>query len=235
MAESTKLWWYWRNKNDKVLTRSLIQFFLAASCTVGFIAAGIASSFVVTNSDLEVLVRSPLCGIVNYSAPADMSGSYVDTISAVSLPYAEECYRNQTILPARCKAYVHSQTGFTTEKAACPFDVKFCTTDASGNLSVIALDSGLVDLNDAFGLNLPTKDRVRYRRRTTCAVLPLEGRTTIVDARDFPDALQLGPDIPGEQLLLVHYGDRPVLGEWRNTTIFSSLLRGNYSKSFSTR
>jgi hypothetical protein len=234
MAESTKLWWYWRRKNNKVLTRSLVQLFLATSCTVSFIVAGIASSFVVTSSDLEVLVQSPFCGIVNHSAPAEVGLSYVIAVSAVSDPYAQECYRNQTTLPARCKAYVHSRVDFTTEKAACPFDVKFCGASTLGNSSAIALDSGLVDINAAFGFNLPEKDRVKYRRRTTCAILPLEGRTTIVDARNFPDILQGGPDIPGEQFLIAHYGNRPDLGEWSNTTAFYSLLRGNYSAKYTT-
>jgi hypothetical protein len=232
MAETAKLWWYWRKRNDKVLTRSLIQFFLAIFCMVGFLVASITSSFVVSTSDLEVLVRSPLCGVVSYSTPPELVYNHITAISAISTPYAEECYRNQTVLPARCKAFVQPRISFTTERAACPFDIKFCTLSRTGNIFAIALDSDLVDLNAAFGLNLPKKDEVRYRRRTICTVLPLEGRTSIVDARDFPDALQATPDIPGEQLLIAHYGERPVFGEWRNTTTFYSLLRGNTSARF---
>jgi hypothetical protein len=235
MAESTKLWWYWRNRNDKVLARSLVQFLLATSCTVSFIAASIASSFVVSSSDLEILVRSPFCGGVNGSVPSEILINFNAAVGAVSIPYVEECYRNQTVLPARCKAYVNPRVGFTTERVACPFDGRFCAADTLGNLPAIAFDSGLVDPNAAFGLNLPKKDQVKYRRRTTCAVLSLEGRTSIVDARDFPDVLQQGPDIPGERFLLAHYGDRPNLGEWRNTTATLSLVRNNYSSAYTTR
>jgi hypothetical protein len=238
MAESTKLWWYWRKRNEKVLTRSLIQFFLATSCTVVFVTASIASSFVVNNSDLEVLVRSPLCGNVDIAASIsdDVNRNYVAAINTASIPYAEECYQNKKLLPTRCKAYVHPRISFTTEQAACPFDVKFCVANTSTTNSAIALDSGLVDLNAGFGLNLPKKDRVSYRRRTTCAVLPLGGRTTVVNGSDFPDALQAVPDIiPNEQLLLMHYGDRPALGEWKNTTVLYSLLRGNFSKRYTMR
>jgi hypothetical protein len=235
MAESTRLWWYWRKRNQKVLMRSLIQFSLATFCTIGFITVSIASSFVVNSSDLEVLVRSPLCGLVNYnSTPADVARNYTDAVGIFSKPYARECYWDKTIFPARCKTFINPRISFTTERAACPFDARFCLASASGVDSVIALDSGLVDLNAAFGLNLPKRDRVKYRRRTTCAVLPLEGRTTVVDAQDFPNALQTGPVMPGEQLLLLHYGERPRLGEWSNTTSYLSILRTIYTSTFST-
>jgi hypothetical protein len=229
MAETTKLWWFWRRKNDKVLIRSLIQFLLATSCTIGFIAAGIASSFVVSNSDLEVLVRSPLCGTIHISSSVDASRNYITAVKTAAIAYAEECYQNRTLLNARCKAYIRPRTSFTTEQAACPFDHEFCIAHSSVANSAIALDSGLVDINDGFGFNLPTEDRVSYRRRTTCTVLPLEGRTTIVNASDFPDALQANHDVPGEQLLLAHYGEYRFLGNWKNTTVFLSFIQGNFS------
>jgi hypothetical protein len=184
---------------------------------------------VVSNTDLEVLVLSPLCGSIDYLASMDASRNYVATVSTTSVPYAEECYREQTLLPARCKAYVHPRISFTTERAACPFDQKFCIANTSASNPAVLLDSGLVDLNDGFGFNLPDRDRISYRRRTTCAVLSLEGRTSIVNASDFPDALQANRDIPGEQLLLTHYGERTALSQWKNTTTFLSLLYGNFS------
>jgi hypothetical protein len=236
IAESTKLWWTWRRRNDKVLVRSLVQFILAISCTIAFIAASIASSFVVSNSDLEVLVYSPLCGTTGDVPGNDLARSYVSSIKAASVPYAEECYQGQDILPARCKVYLHPRIKFSTEEAPCPFDTKFCHGNASSARSAIALDSGLVDLNVAFGFNLPKKDRVSYRRRTTCTVLPLEGRTTIVNASDFPDDHQALPDIiPDEKFLLMHYGENPTLKEWNNVTGFSSLLRGNFTTGYTLK
>jgi hypothetical protein len=229
MAESTKLWWCWRRRGERVFLRSLVQFLLAASCTIGFIVASIASSFVVNSSDLEVLVRSSLCGTVYFSASVDASRNYIAAVKTASVPYAEECYQNQTIPTARCKAYVHPRISFTTEETACPFDQSFCTVNISTTSAAITLDSGLVDLNNGFGFNFPEKDRIRYRRKTTCSVLQLDGRTSIVNASDFPDALQSNPDSPGEQLLLTHFGERQNLGEWKNTTMFLSLWQGNFS------
>lgn len=45
--------------------------------------------------------------------------------------------------------------------------------------SAIAFDSGLIDVNDAFGLNLQDTDRLRFRRRDVCAIVPTEGHTRI--------------------------------------------------------
>jgi hypothetical protein len=189
MAESAKLWWSWRRRNDKVMLRSMTQFLLATACTFGFIAASISSSFVVNSSDLEVLVESSSCGHVDYALPLDAYRAQVAAIRAISLPYAQECYRNQTILPARCKAYVRPSISFTSEKVPCPYDTSFCLTNSSKTQQAFAVDSGLVDLNSGFGLNLPRRDRVSYRRRTTCAVLPLAGHTTVINASDFPKGL----------------------------------------------
>jgi hypothetical protein len=52
--------------------------------------------------------------------------------------------------------------------------------------TAIAVDSGLVDINELFGLNLSRKDKVEFRKRTTCAVLPLEGHVDVMKAADHP-------------------------------------------------
>jgi hypothetical protein len=205
-------------------------FFLATTCTVGFIAASICSSFVVNNTDLEVLVQSPFCGHVNYSLPLDAYRAQIAAIRSVSMPYAQECYRNQTILPARCKAYTHPSISLTSQEVPCPFNSSFCVVE-SGPQQAFAVDSGLVYLNRGFGLNLPRGDRVSYRRRTTCAVLLLAGYTIVLNSTEFPESLRENALFPGEQLMLFHYGERPDLGAWKNVTMLSNLLLANLSKS----
>jgi hypothetical protein len=69
MADSAKLWWLWKKRSNRVLLRSLPQFLLAFLCAVGSIAASISSSYVVSSSELKVLVSSPSCGHVNSSQP----------------------------------------------------------------------------------------------------------------------------------------------------------------------
>jgi hypothetical protein len=234
VAESTKLWWSWRKRNNRVLVRSLTPFLLASFCTVGFIAASITSSFVVNNSDLEVLVHSPFCGHLNSSMPINAARVQLAAIRAVSGAYAEDCYQNFTILPARCKAYVKPRINYTIARVPCPFNTEFCTDVGHGleSTPAVAVDSGLVELNRGFGLNLPPKDRVSYRRKTTCSVLQLAGRTSIINASDFPPSLRTRDTYPEEELMLLHLGDRPQFGDWKNVTTFASLLTINVTKGY---
>ena len=232
MADSAKLWWLWRKRSDRVLVRSLPQFSLAFLCAVGSIAASISSSYVVSSSDLEVLVSSPLCGHVNSSQPINAFRAQSNAIRSIAAPYAQGCYRNTTVLPVRCQAFVRPYIAFTSEKVACPFNATFCMGSESDNHPAVAVDSGLIDLNDGFGLNLPKRDRVSYRRRTTCTVLPVVDRTSILNASDFPARLQSHDAFPGEQVMLFHDGEHPSLGDWKNTTMFLSLVRANMSSSF---
>jgi hypothetical protein len=233
MADSVKLWWSWKKRNDGVLLRSLIQLLLATLCSVGFVATSIFSSFVVNTSDLEVLVNSPSCGLINTTLPVNMFRIQLAAVASLSTPYAQECYHNSTILPARCKAFVRPSIPFTTEKVPCPFASEFCTGADVDSSSAVALDSGLVDLNDGFGLNLPEKDRVYYRRRTTCTVLPLSGHATVIDASELPWSVYNRLALPGEQALVLHYGDRPNLGDWKNATFVYSLMSTNMSRTLS--
>ena len=234
MADSVKLWWFWRQRSNRALTRSLVQFLLGALCTIGFVVASIFSSYVVTTSDLEVLVDSPLCGRVNRSLPLDNIRMQDATLRSFSTPYAQECYHSQTILPARCRAFVRPSVPFTVERVPCPFDTEYCTEEDSNTLPAIALDSGSIDLNEGFGMNLPRTERVSYRRRTTCAVLPLSGHITVLNASDVPDYFwgENRARYPEEQAVILHYGERPNLGAWKNITVLYSLLKTNVSKSY---
>jgi hypothetical protein len=232
MADSIKLWWTWRKRTKRVTVRSLFQFILAFSCSIGILAVSIFSSYVVNTTDLEVLVKSPFCGFVNDTVSVDAQRSWVSAITSTSVPYAEECYQNRTILSAVCKAYMRASVPFETQHPACPFSTEFCQ-DANGNASqAVAFDSGVVDLNHGFGLNLAKRDGVGYRRRTTCAVLPLAGHASHTNASDIPDAIWNRQTYPGEEAFQVHYGDRPALGGSKNATFFTSLLGANMSAGF---
>jgi hypothetical protein len=126
MADSAKLWWLWKKRSDRVLLRSLPQFLLAFLCAVGSIAASISSSYVVSSSELKVLVSSPSCGHVNSSQPINALRAQSDAIRSVAAPYAQECYHDSTLLPTRCQAFVRPYIPFTSQKVACPFNTIFC-------------------------------------------------------------------------------------------------------------
>ncbi|KAF2826710.1 hypothetical protein CC86DRAFT_349711 [Ophiobolus disseminans] len=234
MADSAKLWWSWRKRNDRVLARSLTQFLLATLCTAGFLVAGIFSSYVVETSDLEVLVSSPLCGRINRTLPTDAERIQIGDIHSLAVPYSQECYHNQSILPARCKAFVRPNIPINSEMVSCPFAADFCVGQ-KGGLPAVAIDSGLVDLNKGFGMNLPRKDGVKYRRRTTCSVLPIAGRTTVKNGSDLPRFLVNRDTFPGEQFVLLHYGNQTALPDWKNITVLFSLMNTEMSTIFSIR
>lgn len=96
----------------------------------------------------------------------------------------------------------------------------------------IRMDSSLIDLND-FGLNLPSKDRVQFRKSTTCGVIPLENRTMIINASDF---LELNrPALPQEELLMLFLGDVLHYKTWTNTSFLWSMAAANTTTKFDSR
>jgi hypothetical protein len=234
MADYVKLWWSWRRRSRRTLTRSLFHFLLTAMCAVGFVAVSILTSSIVTTTDLEVLVRSHLCGSYNTGITTNLQRSLVATLQSIAIPYGQECYGSNTILPARCKAFIRPSIPFRTEGAQCPFTPEFCTETEGGFSPAVAFDSGLIDLNDGFGFNLPSHDRVSYRRRSTCTVLPLAGHATVSNASDIPFEIWQRNTFPGEEAFRLHYGDRPALGKFRNLTFFKSLLDANMTEGFDT-
>lgn len=230
LADSLKLWWEWRQKSDSVLARTLFFAILGLFCALSSLAASISSSYVVDTTNLEVLVSSPWCGRLNRSDIA--SNSYVVHVNDISETFVRDCYQYATSLPGRCKIFKRPNIPFSTEPAACPFAAGICKGKTNEKLAV-AVDSGLLDMNDAFGLNLNKKDRVKYRRKTTCSVLSMGDHSSIVNASDFPiDAFGRTEFFDNEQLVLYHWGTREVLGEWKNVTFAQSLLEANFTQKY---
>ena len=94
--------------------------------------------------------------------------------------------------------------------APCPFDQSMCL---EGELPALSVDTGLIDLNADLGLNLQRADSVKFRKKTTCAVVPLEGHYRIVNSTKLLDpsvdyvAVKTSPIMPGERLLLLFFSD----------------------------
>lgn len=236
LADTTKLWWHWRTRTDRALTRSLLPFTIAMLCGVGSLAASILSSYVLDSTNLEVLVSSPFCGRVNTTiGDTAPFRSYQDATYTVAEPYGRECYQNGTTLSARCSAFVHASVPLTMERVACPFDEEMCVAGPDDSLPApaVAMDSGLVDVNSAFGMNLAASDRVMYRKRTTCGVLPDDGYTTLINASAMDPTIMYLDALPGDQLMMYHYGTSPDDTEWANMTVGLLLYSANYTTSYS--
>ncbi|KAF2004127.1 hypothetical protein P154DRAFT_485871 [Amniculicola lignicola CBS 123094] len=234
IADSLKLFWHWRGESgaDRPLLRSTLHVLLGLVFVAMTWTASIFSSLVVDTTNIEVLVSSPYCGAINLTSDTayDISVSYTTKVITVAEPFADNCYlaQNQS-LPALCNALIRPKKLFNTAKAACPFNSTMCI---GNDTPALQMDSGLIDLNE-FGLNLPRQHRVQFRKSTTCAVLPLEGRTTIINATDFAQLDH--PALPQEQLLLLHYGEVPYRENWQNATFLWSLSAANTSLSYDTQ
>ena len=133
---------------------------------IGSVTASIFLFYAVAGLNLEVLVLSPLCGLVGLKTDGVGTTYYGGKIADISERYADDCYGDNAIIPSRCNVFVKPRIPFTVENTTCPFSAPNICSSAA-----VAMDIGLVDFNDDFGLNLVNNERVKYRQRITCAVL----------------------------------------------------------------
>lgn len=218
MLDSIKLWWIWRRKAHRAMARSLFLALLAFAFTVTGLVTSIFSSFVVTSSNLEVLVSSPYCK----TNPTDFDwGTFQD----VTQTYTRECYGKAPPLPASCNVLVRPNIQFASSRVSCPFDQSFC----KANLPAIEFDSGLLDVAQTFGLNVGEEDAVKIRKKTTCAIMDLANHTVVEKSSNLPTGL-VGHDIdPDDNVLMLNYG--PTISSQntilRNSTWYLSLRESN--------
>jgi hypothetical protein len=237
LADWIKLWWIWRRKSKRAFVRSFPQGLVALLFSIAPIAIGIVSSYIVTGTNMQVLVESPLCG------PLDLeptSANFTDNIHGIikyrrdlqsrSIPFAQECYQSSTSLPARCMAFIRPNVPLRVNRIPCPFDGKICVDIANPAVSV---DSGVVDANDVFGWNMDVRNRVFYRRKATCGVLRSGGYSEIVRNTTLPFIWR--PPFPSEEWVVAYYG-RSMREDvnWQNVTFAYSLMDSNATKNYAT-
>jgi hypothetical protein len=234
LADSTKLWLFWRKRVNRAFLRSLVPLLLGLIFWVGTVAVGVLSSYIVTGNNLQVLISSPSCGPLNidstrddYSNNAMKLRPFEAKVAAIGKSYAEDCYQTHSPLPTRCSIFFQPYIPFKQERVACPFGSSTCV---DVELPAVRFDSGLVDLNDGFGLNLASNDRVRFRRQATCAMLETTSRSSIVKATNYPDMIHT--PFVGEELLVMHYGDIAYEASWPNATFVHSLAVSNITTSY---
>jgi hypothetical protein len=153
--------------------------------------AGVFSSTVVT-AGKAALSRSPYCGVLSPSylqslgnvgtsivnqRNLDMQAKSQDD-TQLSQEYVQTCY-NVTNPPLSCSPYAKRQLSWTTSRnVACPFDSAVCHP----SVSAVSFDTGYIDSSDDLGLNAQAKDRISYRRLTTC--VPLNDKAYITSYRN---------------------------------------------------
>ncbi|KAL5374349.1 hypothetical protein DPSP01_012021 [Paraphaeosphaeria sporulosa] len=234
VADYMKLWWSWRTKSKKALMRSWIAAVIVLCYAIASIAAGISTSYAVDTTNLEVLVDSSLCRLVDVpklAADANASLAFATGMIPYIHTYTQNCYQNTTTAPATCRnMYIQPKVPLTVEQASCPWQPSLCL---DGERPAISMDSGLLDVSATFGWNLKARDNLWVRRRTTCNVLPLEGREKKVNLSSLSDTLGFEP-LPNEQgyaYLFGNYTDIPP--EMHPEYLYkASLLFANRTKTY---
>ncbi|KAI4684749.1 uncharacterized protein J4E88_004190 [Alternaria novae-zelandiae] len=222
VAEALKLWWAWRRKADRPFLRSVCLVLIAVVFTTMTIAASVFSSLIVDTGAIEVLVDPPFCGSTNLIGTAWRT--HANELDIIAPAYTQDCYSNGS-LPVTCNVFTKPNVPLTVENVPCPFNDTMCDTE-----DAVSVDSGLVDVGKAFGLNLPSKDRVTFRKKIECTVLPVEGYYDVIDLKYMP---MWKPDFreifPGEQVAAIFYGPTPPLdtGESFLAYLVASNVSGN--------
>ncbi|KAF2709058.1 hypothetical protein K504DRAFT_408484 [Pleomassaria siparia CBS 279.74] len=159
IAENVHLWWNWRNRANRVMLRCSMQNVLPTLFILGAVSTSITTSLIVDNSNIEALVSSSMCG----KFQGDLDKEYLSALADAST-----C-RNRFIRPF---------LPFVSQRSVCPFESSFCTDEY---LPAISMDTGLLDLNENLGVNLGKSDAVKFRKKTTCAVIPINERIKIIN------------------------------------------------------
>lgn len=214
----------WRKLSRRPFLRSLPLVLLALLNLSLFFAAGILVAEVTRTPGSDVLVRSPNCG--NWTLnDTDLilgfqSKTLNDTVSAAT--YARACYGGPSNT-LECNQYpVQSLPYSRTENVTCPFADGMCLR----KYPAIALDTGNISSHDHFGINAQGKDRITYRRRTTCAPLMSLGYTTSMNYTDAVNA-SIGDfrGMDGDVMDFYNYGPRS----------YKADPRSNYTLAYNRR
>jgi len=233
-TERLKLWFLWRRKVGHTAFRGLFTVLPPALYAIGALFASIFTSAIVSTSNLDVLVRSPFCGFIKQSTPEQGRASlaaYTKSYEGNGVSYAAECYNRDTTESARCEnIFLRPSIPFSITEGPCPFAVNMCITDTSPS---VVMDSGLLDMNDYFGFNIKPVENVKFRRRTTCAVLSAEDHIRIVDRSELEgsEGYQWPPryELSHEDYVVILYGGdgRKKNPTWKDVTTQRSLLLAN--------
>ncbi|KAJ4355598.1 uncharacterized protein N0V89_003618 [Didymosphaeria variabile] len=176
----------WRRISKRPLWKSLPVVLLALLNLLTFFAAGILVAEVTRTAGSEVLVRSANCGNWTIDDTRLVYGfttkTQNDTVSAAT--YARACYGGPSAA-LECNQYKVKALPYTvSEKESCPFDKDMCLN----KVPVLSFDTGNMSSHDHLGINAQTKDRILYRRKTTCAPIIDTGFFTSFNYTDIANA-----------------------------------------------
>jgi hypothetical protein len=150
----------------KAIGRSLPLAILAILNILLFSVSGLFTSYITKTAGKSTIIVGPGCGGFTYDTSDSImnSKSLQDTYEAAT--YVRQCYQGSPS-GLMCGTYARPSIPFTTnQNASCPFASELC---AYNDRSAFEMDTGLLDSQTDFGINARPKDRIKFRRVTTCA------------------------------------------------------------------
>lgn len=107
-----------------------------------------------------------------------------------------------------------------------------CSQEA---LPALVMDSGLLDLNKHFGFNLVHNDNVKFRKKATCNVLPLDGHY-VTNNLTYWDERTDREILPGERASAWRYGTYNLKPEYHpEDTFIHSFTAGSLTQEYTMR
>jgi hypothetical protein len=135
-------------------------------------AAAIFSPNAIKVSSSETLVHSSQCGFWDFkqteNSPA-INNQKMLNLTADAMQYARNCYGEAARKPSQCRKLTKRDIKWKSESnVECPFMESICRVNTT---AAYRMDTGLLDSHIDLGINAPTKDRIKFRKVTTCATL----------------------------------------------------------------
>ena len=161
--------WHWRGRARQSLLRSIPWILFSVAYIAVFAVLSIfGSSQIAKAAGQDRLLRGRQCGYWHMDGSETGQTSFeakvlVDSQSAAT--YARECYGG-SVDALKCNTYATPYISWEGKKAECAFKDGICY----GN-NTFQMDTGFVDSHHDLGVNTPWRDRLKYRKVTTCSVL----------------------------------------------------------------
>jgi hypothetical protein len=144
----------------------------------------------------------------------------------IGIEYTSSCYVDSPTGPApECRRFTRPRiVSSINRNASCPFPNNLCNGPA------VELDSGLVDSN-LFGINTGQNEIIKFRRRTTCAVIPAEEKFASDWTKESPVPRQRWDVVSDDSYRYYYYGPNTnvVAYNWAQAHTNYSFVRSNAS------
>lgn len=230
--DNVGLWWRWRRKTSIRTGTLTLNILVPLFFVVISVSATLLTSLAVTASNIQVLVQSPWCTQYDQTTDHAVPKEYFDRASIATTSYRDTCYREGVSTPSLCNnIFVKPRLPLTVSNSSCPFHDSVCQNGA------INLDTGYLDLRNDFGVNHKKGDGVKFRKQTTCAVLPYERFCKVVKNTEVNQQwryttplLHVGDNyVNGMNLLIGFFGPRtghPISNDshYQNATVIMPII-----------